>query len=229
MVNNCVTTGSHCDLINGGSFSQTSTAAITSVNDPNLNLGLYTTRGVDFEIGYHTPLSQWRQGWVGNFDVRAITSYVYDMIIDTGSGAVPINYAGQSGQPGGFSGSYNASPKVLGNLFTTYSSGSFTGTVQFKYVGHGRYLTSDGISQIYTCTTATCKPGSINDNHVASAFYVNLAASYRIGKALEVFGRIDNLLDRDPPLAPTAGASTTNPALFDTLGRAGRLGLRLTF
>ena len=228
VVNNCITTGSHCDLINGGTFTQTSTAALASVDDPNLNLGVYTTRGVDLEVGYNTALSNLKEGLRGNLDLRLVTSYTYDMIIDTGGGGVPVNYAGQSGPAGGFSGSYNASPKLQSNAFVTYATGPFTGTVQVRYVGSGRFLTFDGINRIYTCSTATCAPGGINDNDVAGATYINLAASWKFGKALEVFGRLDNALDRDPPIDPT-GSSATNAALFDTLGRTWRAGVRLAF
>jgi iron complex outermembrane receptor protein len=231
VVDNCIATGTHCDQINGGTFTPTSTAALTSVNDVNLNLGVYTTRGVDAEAGYHLPLMQVLPSVPGELDFRVITSYVYDMIIDTGGGASPINYAGQSGPAGGFSGSYNASPKLQSNTFLTYTAGNFTGTLQWRYVGSGRYLTSDGFNLITTCgavAPATCPAGSINNNHVDSASYFNLAATYKATKALQLFARIDNVLNKAPPIDPSAG-SATNPALFDTLGTTYKVGVRLQY
>jgi outer membrane receptor protein involved in Fe transport len=183
---------------------------------------------VDVETDYHLPLTQLVPNWVGDLEFRVITSYVYDMIIDTGSGATPINYAGQSGPAGGFSGSYNASPKLQSNTFLTYSLGDFTGTLQWRYVGSGRYLTFDGINAVYTCTTATCLPGSINDNHVESASYFNLAATYKILKSLQLFARVDNVLNKSPPIAPSTGLAT-NPALFDTLGTTYKVGVRFQY
>jgi len=228
VVNNCVTTGTYCNLINGGTFSRTSTAAIVSVNDPFLNLGAYTTRGVDIEVAYSTALDRFG-GLPGDLDVRVIGSYVYDMLIDTGAGKV-VDYAGQSGPAGGFSGSYNPTPKFQANTFVTYANGPFTGSLQVKYVGSGHYQTFDGINRYATCTTTTCGAGSINNNQVSSAVYVNLSASYKIGSGFELFGRIDNLFDKAPPLAPNgAGTAPTNPALFDTLGTAWRLGARLRY
>jgi iron complex outermembrane recepter protein len=235
VVDNCVATGTHCDQINGGTFTRTSTAAITSVNDVNLNLGVYTTRGVDIETGYHLPLLQVIPSAPGDLDFRVITSYVYDMIIDTGGGAPPINYAGQSGPAGGFSGSYNASPKLQSNSFVTYSAGDFTGTLQWRYVGSGRYLTSDGFNLVTTCgavAPAACPAGSINNNHVDSASYFNLSATYRIMKSLQLFARIDNVFNKAPPIAPTGGGAAwlpTNPALFDTLGMTYKVGVRLQY
>jgi iron complex outermembrane recepter protein len=227
-VDACVTTGAYCYLINGGTFTQHSTAAITSVNDANLNLGLYTTRGADFEVGYHLPLLQIAPGLPGDLDFRVVASYVYDMIIAPGEGATVVNYAGQSGPAGGFSASYNASPKLQSNTFVTYNVGDFSGTLTWRYIGSGRYETFDGTNFVYSCGAATCPASSINNNHVDSASYFNLSLAYKVTKALQVFGRIDNLLNKTPPLDPSYG-SATNPGLFDTLGMNFKVGVRLQY
>ena len=75
---------------------------------------------------------------------------------------------------------------------------------------------------------ATCPAGSINNNHVDSASYFNLAATYKIMKSLQLFARIDNVFNKAPPIAPSAG-SATNPALFDTLGTTYKVGVRLQY
>ena len=70
-------------------------------------------------------------------------------------------------------------------------------------------------------------PNSINTNHVAGAVYVNLGARYVLPvpqlKSFEVYVGVQNLLDRDPPVAPSNQGATNN-ILFDTLGRTYRLG-----
>ena len=75
-------------------------------------------------------------------------------------------------------------------------------------------------------------PNSINTNHVASAVYVNLGARYRLPSAaeqtVELFAGVQNLLDRDPPVAPSNQGATNN-ILFDPLGRSYRVGVRLNF
>ena len=45
---------------------------------------------------------------------------------------------------------------------------------------------------------------------------------------LEVYGSVENLLNRNPPVAPSNQGSTNN-MLFDPLGRAFRLGVRASF
>jgi outer membrane receptor protein involved in Fe transport len=75
-------------------------------------------------------------------------------------------------------------------------------------------------------------PNSVNTNHVASAVYVNLGARYRLPSAaewnMELFLGVQNLLDRDPPVAPSNQGST-NMILFDPLGRSYRAGVRMQF
>jgi hypothetical protein len=46
---------------------------------------------------------------------------------------------------------------------------------------------------------------------------------------LEVFWAINNLLDKDPPVAPGGNFYPTNPVFFDTIGSRIRAGVRLNF
>jgi outer membrane receptor protein involved in Fe transport len=54
-----------------------------------------------------------------------------------------------------------------------------------------------------------------------SAFYLDVGASYQIRPELQLFGKIDNLFDKDPP--PNAGVS-----IYDYFGRMYRIGLRIS-
>lgn len=74
-------------------------------------------------------------------------------------------------------------------------------------------------------------PFGINDNDVDSVFYTTLSARYRLPmrteRSWELFATINNLFDEEPPLAP--GQYPTNPAFFDQIGRAFRVGARADF
>jgi outer membrane receptor protein involved in Fe transport len=61
---------------------------------------------------------------------------------------------------------------------------------------------------------------------VASRLYFDLNASYRINDRLELFGVVNNLFDRDPPLAASAQGGT-NQVYFDPIGRYFKVGARL--
>jgi outer membrane receptor protein involved in Fe transport len=78
---------------------------------------------------------------------------------------------------------------------------------------------------------------TIDNNQVAGAVYLDLSLTYRLRNSsglsnLELFFKVDNLADRDPPpVGAIAGVSFVdpgvNPLLYDTVGRAYRAGIRL--
>jgi iron complex outermembrane recepter protein len=73
---------------------------------------------------------------------------------------------------------------------------------------------------------------------VKGATYFGLTASYKVpfgdDGSWEIFGVINNLLDKDPPIAPGGGGGggsdyPANPVYFDTLGSQFRAGIRVNF
>lgn len=210
---------------------------ILSINNSAANLGKYTTRGVDFEGDYDLPLADVSKSMTGDLNFRVLASYLYDMIIDTGTGGPVINYAGQSGPTAAFGG-YNTSPKWQANAFLTYSNGPFSGTVQMRYVGAGvlEAAVLNTTTGYYQAPLTPGMPGysttssvSLNDNHVPSAWYINLAGSYNINSHLTYFANINNLFNKSPPIAPGGNGYPTNPVYFDTYGMSFKMGLRARF
>jgi outer membrane receptor protein involved in Fe transport len=229
IVNGCYSNPSSffCSLV-GGAGSTT----ITSVNNSAANLGKYTTRGIDFEGDYSLPLDMVSKGLKGDFTMRILASYMYDMIIDTGLGGPIINYAGQSGPTGAFGG-YNTSPFWQGNGFFTYTNGPFTGTVQARYVGAGKFLARTAFGGLPvtpgSAGYSSTNPNSINENSVPSEWYVNLAASYDINQHVGVFANVNNVFNQAPPIAPGGNGYPTNPVYFDTYGLTWKVGARFKF
>jgi len=73
-----------------------------------------------------------------------------------------------------------------------------------------------------------------SDNSVDDAYYLSWSGSYDFprqgeGNGFQVFWVINNLLDKDPVIAPGGNAYPTNPVFFDTLGRRFRAGVRFAF
>lgn len=222
LAQNCFLNDLFCDRINDGVDPDTIGGAITFVDTTALNLNRFVTRGIDFETAYQLPLA--RLG--GALSFRLVASYLYDFLVGG------VNWAGQSGPTASF-GDFNTSPRWQGNAWVSYARGPFVGTVQVRQIGSGSfnatYIGPD--SSIYD----PALPNSINDNTVPSATYVNLAGSYRLrgssdGPAsIELFGAINNLFDRDPPIAPGGNGYPTNPVYFDTYGAAWKVGVRVRF
>ena len=206
---------------------------IDTIYDLAANLGQVTTRGVDLEGSYTWSFKS------GNaLSLRVLATDLYDMTVDTGTGARPLNYAGQSGPVGAFGG-FNTSPNWQGNVFLSYMHNRFSGTLQTQYVGSGRFATAfnTAAGQVLAIGPgdpgySPTLPGSVSDNTVPGRTYLHLSGSYDFHLAsstLQLFGVINNLLDKDPPIASGGNSFPTNPVYFDTLGRTFRLGVRMQF
>jgi outer membrane receptor protein involved in Fe transport len=202
------------------------TSDIVSVDSSSINIGSFLTRGIDFEARYNVPLSG-----DNNLNIRVIASYLYDLIVDTGLGNPPQNFHGQSGPVASFGG-FNTSPDWQATAFLTYSRSRFTTTLEPRYIGSGtldarRFDSPPG-------SPTNLLPNSITDNSVDSAVYFDWSGSFNFrpstdAKQLQVFWVVNNLLDKDPPVAPGGNSYPTNPVFFDTIGRTFRAGVRLQF
>jgi iron complex outermembrane recepter protein len=219
-----------CDRITFGIPGDFST--IKTVNNTAVNLGNYDVRGIDFEGDYHLPLTNISNSLRGDLDFRLLTSLMYNMTINDGLGSPAVDYAGQSGPTAAFGG-FNTSPRWQSNFFVTYATGPFTGTVQVRWVGPGTYeaITAFGGSPIAPGQPgySTTNPNSINTNSVAGAYYVNLSGSYNVTEHFSIFATINNLFNKDPPVAPGGNGYPTNPVYFDTYGLFWRVGVRAAF
>jgi outer membrane receptor protein involved in Fe transport len=208
-----------CDRMTGEG-----TADILTIDNTAANLQGFTTRGVDFEGAYTLPVG------TGSLNLRVLASYLYDQLFATGLGTPEVNYAGQTGPTAAF-GSFNTAPKWQGNAFATLTQGPFSGTLQVRYVGAGRFLTVTGSGGLAIDPGdpgyASTNPNSISDNHVPAAVYVNLSGSWDVNDQVQVFGSLNNAFDKDPVVAPGGNGYPTNPVYFDTYGRTWRLGVRV--
>ena len=220
---------------------------ITFISAGQVNLGRFATRGVDMELDYTLPLSKISESAAGSLNLRTLATLVYDMMFQGTPQAALVDYAGQTGTSA-FADFANG-PKWQLNGQLTYSLARFSTTLTMRYIPSGslnatwigpddpRYA---GLIAASNSDLTTAVPlNTVNDNTVKSRTYVGLAASYRVpfgssDGSWEVFGVINNLLDKDPPVAPggNTGPGTnypTNPVYFDTLGAQFRMGVRVTF
>ena len=202
------------------------TTDITSVNTSSINIGSYLTRGFDFEYRYSTSVGQG-----SNLNLRVIASNLYDMIVDTGLGSPPQNYEGQSGPVSAFGG-FNTSPKWQATAFVTYGRSRFTTTLETRYIGSGTLNATYFDSPPGAATNLL--PNSVTDNTVQSRVYVTWSGSYDFAQqggdsSMQLFWTINNLFDKNPPVAPGGNDFPTNPVFFDTIGRRFRVGVRFNF
>ncbi len=212
-----------------GKIGGAGTNDITQIDERALNLGSFTSRGVDFEANYGFDLD--KVGNIpGHINTRLIATYLYDMIIDPGLGAPAFNAHGQTGPVASF-GSFNTSPDWQANMWLTYSLNRFSSTLEMRYIGPGTLDAQWFTSPIGAASNTTTN--SVNNNHVDSRFYFTLSGSYDIpigdDRSLGVFAVVNNIFDTAPAIAPGGNGFPTNPVFFDTLGARFRVGVRMSY
>lgn len=217
----------YCALIEGELLDPANAvggfARIDKVSSTSLNQLRYETQGVDVAANW-THAAE-----AGTISMRLMASHMMRQLVQPSATSSALrDIAGVTGSPfGGFD--WEAAPDWSAQWFTTLDRGPLSVTLQSRYV-------SDGIKD--AARIGPSEPGyeprsanSIDNNDVPSYVVWGLTSSWDfevLGLQAQLFGGVQNLFDRDPPLSGT-GIGGTNPVLFDTIGRRYRLGVRMGF
>jgi len=191
---------------------------IDYVRISNSNIGALKVEGVDAQLDYRVPLP----GMLGVADepatltLQAIASWLLERSTQTLTNVAPQDCAGFYGAgcssgTGGF-----ITPDFKLNLSGTYNSGGVTLRAQGRMIG--------GLEVFPTITNTIVK-------EIDPVWYVDLSFSLQANEQFTVFGGIENLLDKDPPIFGTTfvGDANTDVSLYDTLGRRFFAGARVKF
>lgn len=203
-----------CSLI-----QRDASGAIETVQATLINLSTLKTRGADFELSYSTALSNLIGGAPGDLWVRTLATYVDTLITDDG-----VNAIDRAGDVGPF---VDGIPHWRWNASVAYTLGPTTMQLQGRYVGGGAY------DHTFDPRFNRGERG-IDDNTVSSRFYVDLSLQHTLmlgGGEAQAFFAVNNLLDRDPPVAPDTVfiPLATNKQIYDVMGRYFVAGLRVNY
>ena len=191
-----------CALINRDAVS----GRITAVNTFPINAQAQTTRGVDYEVGYATDLPA---AVGGNLKMRLLATDLMKLTV------LGVDRAGEIGTG-------TSSPRWRGTFSAAWQKGQWTVFGQARYIDSGTYDNTFG-------------PTAISDNEMTSRTYVDATVQYQFELAsvrnFNVFGRVTNLLDKDPPVVGNAliNSPPTNQSLYDVGGRSFVVGARVAF
>jgi outer membrane receptor protein involved in Fe transport len=185
----------------------TNSSGLLIINTPYLNLAGLKASGVDLELNYANDIGS------GEFTATGLISYL-DTLETTVPGAPSVDRAGDIGA--------NGTPHWSGSFMLNYNQGPWDFYLQERFIGSGSF-------------DNTLPPNSLADDKVDPVFYTDITAKYAfdagIGKA-ELFGTVNNLFDKDPPIVPFSPYGvyrSTNPGLYDVVGRYFTVGLKLRF
>ncbi|WP_406701403.1 TonB-dependent receptor plug domain-containing protein [Sphingomonas caeni] len=188
------------------------------INVQPFNLASWKTSGIDFEMSY-----QWQRplGLPGSFTLRGLATHVREFKVNAGIAGVDV--VEQAGNNAG------ATPHWKGLTVQTYANDDFSLFVQERWFSAGTFgnqyvVCSSG------CPASTGNHPTVDYNHMDGALYVDVGGSVNIGENITTFFKVDNLLDHDPDASPQTNTGLdVNPALYDTLGRTYRVGVRVRF
>ena len=180
-----------------------------------INLAAYQQRGYDIEVSYRKKLSDWNPSWGGAISLRSLATHVLRNRLDNGLGTVH-EFAGEVNN-------LSNSPRWRVNTDLSYTGERLTLSATWRW-------TSSGV--LYTSFYDTASgPLTVDQNNVPAVSYFDFGISYRIpvsGKRVELFARVMNAFDKDPPVVTNTNLYDVqyNPFLYDGVGRYFRAGLR---
>jgi iron complex outermembrane receptor protein len=205
------------NLLNGVPGTGTLLAALTDY----INSASTRVRGADLDARYSVPLPALGKL---NFDLQwtRITSY-----LRTEPNGDELQFAGTHGNCDATN--CAGTPKNRINFGATWDAGTFSASTVVNFIDSFDNIAVAGD----TCASALAdnSPGPNADCTIASFYTIDLAGRWQPTAALEVFGTISNLLDRNAPLDPlTYGAVNYNPMHYSgAVGRYYTVGMRYQF
>lgn len=222
---NCLNTGDpvFCSLVKRDSRGTLWATPNGFVSAQNANLGREHTTGLDMGANYRARL-----GGMGQLDLSFLGTYIQKYDVQPVPGGAQFDCAGYFGnncaQIG--NGVTGVLPKWRHKLRTTWSTPWKTDlTLTWRHVDSVKHETKSSNPAL---------AGQI-DNVMAKfpqMNYFDIAAKFDVTKNLALRLAINNLFDKDPPLAVTGapyGNGNTYPVMYDALGRRISLNLTATF
>ena len=187
------------------------TNRVTLIDNGFVNQDSAKVVGTDVEVGWQKRL---RGG--GSLNLRLLATFLNENSTTTiGSGKRDI--AGETGD--------GSLPDFKSTTYLRYNKGKLGLFGQERFIASGM-LDFDDIEGV-----------TIEDNSVSSRYYTDMGVTWDGGGgsslAWQLFLNVQNLLDRDPPVAASwaqfSGTRPTNDRLFDFFGRRYALGVNFTF
>ncbi len=189
---------------------------ITFINQQVQNIGKATYEGVDFEFSWGRGVRLF--GGSERLTARLFGTYLME--------SSTTNYAGVKTDNTGAIAPQNNEKRM--NLSLGYMRGGFSWNVSGRYDDGGINSVFNNIE-----TNGVVATWNVADNTTGASVYWDTRLGYRFttggGVEAEVFGNVQNLFDRDPPLVSTLQGIGQTAGNYDLVGRRYVMGVNLRF
>ncbi|MFV3126529.1 TonB-dependent receptor plug domain-containing protein [Niveispirillum sp. KHB5.9] len=183
---------------------------ITRVEATLLNAARSTAKGFDMEAAYSFDLDE------AKVAVRALATYVDELTVT--SNGITTDFAGTVGSTGTL-GPAGGIPKWRGTLSVDYTAEAYALGAVVRYIDGGKL------------NVAYVEGVDIADNSIPSRTYVDINGKISVTDAVDIYGAIDNLFNKAPPMTPGAvtAPSYASSVFYDRIGRTYAVGARFKF
>jgi iron complex outermembrane receptor protein len=215
ILSQCVSAGTFCDLIHrDANGTLWLTGFITATN---LNIAQNKTSGVDVAVNYNWPLEKW-----GSVDINFVGTWLQEFKVTPVPGLGEYDCAGLYGSTCG-----TPLPewrhRIRGTWMTPWNLDL---SATWRHFDKVKIDTSDSNPLLAGAFTAV-------NAELGQRDYLDLAASWSVTKQFTIWGGVNNVFDKDPPLSSAVGAGfgngNTYPQVYDALGRKLFLSLQYRF
>jgi iron complex outermembrane recepter protein len=217
ILNRCVSAGEFCNLIRRDAQGSLWRSNNGFVIDTNLNAGSIHTRGIDFGISYSMPL-----GGMGNISFNSVGTWL-DLLSTDPEGPVQYDCVGFHGVTCG-----TPTPEWRAKTRLSFTTPDGIGlSVQWRYFSS---VQRDTLSPDADLATTSTRPA---DRRIPAQNYIDLVLTARIGDHYNFRLGVNNIFDREPPIATQLpagfGSGNTYPQVYDAMGRYIFAGVTLDF
>jgi outer membrane receptor protein involved in Fe transport len=155
----------------------------------------------------------------GKLTFRALATHTISFLTDSGVvGTIPTESAGAN---------RGNTPKWKVLASQSWDGERASLTLSERWISSG-VVSNEFIECQTGCPVSTNIHQTIDNNHMAGAFYVDLGGSFKVSKQMTAYFKVNNVADRSPAAAPGIPLGA-NPALYDLIGREYRIGMRYNF
>jgi outer membrane receptor protein involved in Fe transport len=209
----CLTTGNplYCNLVHRDQLGSLWLTPNGYVEAGTTNIGSQGTSGVDVGASYRSRL-----GGYGGLDFTMNGTYVHSYTVENLPGTGSYDCTGLYGSTCG-----TPTPKWRHKLRTTWTSPyNLDLSLTWRYIDRMKNDMSNP-----AINTLGDELDTKRDAFLASRSYFDLNGTYRFGRKLALSFGINNLLDKDPPIASSSsvtgsfGNGNTFPQVYDSYGR----------
>ena len=172
------------------------------------------TKGVDVNLHAHFNLPYGLR-WISDFNATDILTWKENR------GQGYLQFVGTQGPYNLSSGA--GTPKWRASWSNTLTSGRWSATASIYYVSHLYMTTPDTNGGNYACDSITLTGANLPASCTVPSFtYINLNGSYHLTRNIDLFGGIENVMNRGPGFDPLDYAALNYNPTYQQEGIIGR-------